>query len=101
MEQQKLPIYYRYQELSKNVPDIVGRGDRLRTLLLAREEARAQEVRQTLKEQQQKPYVEEDLEGAIGGTDAQDISQTHSESLASRLSALRVTSPSVRRIACI
>lgn len=97
-ERQKSPIYYRYHELSKKKDDIVGRGNEMKKILLAREEARAHELKPILKEQQ-KPYIEEDLEGAIGGTDAQDISETHSESLASRLNALRLTSPSVRGFA--
>lgn len=75
----------------KNVPDIIQRGHRLEELLKAREEARAEEARNALREEQQrKPFVEQDLDGAVGGTDAvTEQSSAHLDSLASRLSSLR------------
>jgi ubiquitin carboxyl-terminal hydrolase 8 len=88
--QQRGPTYYRYQDFIKNVPEIIQRGHRLEELLKAREDARAQEVKHSLQEQQQKPFVEEDMEGAVGGTDAQDTTEGFSNSLANRLSALRL-----------
>jgi len=89
--QQKGPTYFRYQDFMKNVPDIIQRGHRLEELLRAREDSRAQEAKQALEEQKQKPFVEEDLEGAVGGTDADGAEESSSNSLADRLSALRAS----------
>lgn len=51
------------------------------------------EARQSLEAQaREKPYVESDLEGAVGGTDSIDTMEASPESLNARLGALRINS---------
>lgn len=98
--EQRGPTYFRYQDFMKNVPDIIQRGHRLEELLKAREEARAREAQNAIQDEKVsgKPFVEQDLEGAVGGTDAvtdqqaaEDTPSAQFDSLTSRLDALRVS----------
>lgn len=95
--EQRGPTYFRYQDFMKNVPDIIQRGHRLEELLKAREEARAEDARNAI-QQEKKPFVEKDLEGAVGGTDAVTEEYGQLDSLADRLSALRATSTDRKRM---